>query len=181
MVAKMRIGTSVDVANNEQVQRCFVWLAELAQQRSPDPSTRNAALIVTSDQIRCAGVNTFPDGIKPNAERLGRPQKYDYLIHAEAAAIASAARQGVIAKGATMLALWAACPSCAQLIVECGIKELIVPMRILTNTPPSWKARVELGLGILKEAGVAVRPFDGVSDGTMMLIASTFVPLFAEP
>ena len=177
----MRIGADFDVSNNEQIQRCFVWLAELAQQRSPDPSTRNAALIVIGDQIRCAGINTFPDGVMSNAERLERPQKYDYLIHAEAAAIASAARQGVMTKGSTMLALWAACPICAQLIICCGVSELIIPSRILANTPPSWTVRVELGLGLLKEAGVTVREFDGVSDGTKMLIASTFVPLFAEP
>lgn len=180
-VSSMPIGSNFDLSNSEQIQRCFVWLAEQAHQKSPDPSTRNAAAIVTNDQIRCAGVNTFPEGIRSSDERLTRPQKYDYLIHAESAAIASAARQGVRTNDGTMLALWAACPSCAQLIVECGVRTLIVPSRIMANTPQSWKLRVELGLAILKEGGVIVQEFDGVEDGTTMLIDSTFVPLFAGP
>lgn len=46
-------------------------------------------------------------------------------VHAEANAIAFAARYGVQLKGSTLYCNWSPCYECAKLIIQAGIKEVI--------------------------------------------------------
>jgi deoxycytidylate deaminase len=87
--------------------------------------------------------------------------KYDWLIHAEADAIASAATEfGAPCGNLSMYALWAACPSCAVLIAQTDICEVVTLQRLYDSTPDRWRARVDTGLRVLRAAGVAVRFYD---------------------
>lgn len=66
--------------------------------------------------------------------------------HAEAGAIAFAARKGVALEGSTLYTTLSPCLSCAKLIVNSGISRVVYQQ----------KYRDESGLALLKQAGVIV-------------------------
>jgi len=123
---------------------------------SGDSRTKNAAR-VSVDGLAIYGVNGPPGSIAmPDGE-----DKYDWFVHAEASAIASAAACGIRTRRMTMHALWASCPSCATLIVASGIEEVVTLKRLHDLTPERWQAKVACGLRILAAGGVKVTMFDG--------------------
>lgn len=138
----------------------FRYLVESAMLYSDDPRTKNAAGLFEQDAVlpRCAGANQLPSWIVSRTIPEGE-SKYDWLVHAEAAAIANAAF-GTLSRSVSMYALWAACPSCAVLIAQAGIRKVVTLQRLYDSTPDRWKAKVDTGLRILRAAGVAVRFYD---------------------
>ena len=131
-------------------------LACRAMGRSGDSRTKNAAC-VSARGIDIYGVNGPPGSIAmPDGE-----DKYDWFVHAEAAAIAHAAACGYSTVGMTMHALWASCPSCATLIAASGIEEVVTLKRLHDLTPERWQEKVATGLRILAAGGVKVTMFDG--------------------
>lgn len=121
--------------------------------RSTDPSTQNAALLVRDDGPEVEAVNAFPVGVTESPERWERPQKYDFVEHAERAVIYEAARRGLVTQGRTMVCPWAACADCARAIVGAGIRRLV---RQTVPEAAHWGAQVAVGDTILREAGVEV-------------------------
>lgn len=109
------------------IQRKALWDAyRIARDNSTDPSTQNAAVLYDAQGcVLAEGWNCFPNGFEETPERWGRPQKYQYVEHAERNSIYCAARLGVATKGATMVAPWAACFDCARAIIQAGITTLI--------------------------------------------------------
>lgn len=98
----------------------------IAASCSTDPSTQNAAVIYDNfGQVLAEGWNGFPRGFAESPNRWERPQKYQYVEHAERNAIYCAARLGVSTRHATMVAPWAACYDCARAIIQAGIETLI--------------------------------------------------------
>lgn len=152
----------------------FRLLARLAAAASHDNNTRNAAMVDNANW----GVNCFPGRTRMMESRLLHEVKYDYLIHAEAALVASCASRGGAMDGRTVYALWAACPACAHLLAHARIKELVIPRATYEATPQRWKAKVNLGLDLLTESRVDITFFDGEDDGTTMLLGGKEVPVF---
>ena len=133
----------------------------------PDPSTQNAALLI-NDHVSCCmlfAVNDFPAGIDYSDERLTSPLKYNYVEHAERNVIYEAAYQGVSTYDLTMVCPWAACPDCARAIIISGIRELVTHQQALDDTPERWWPAVEIGIDMLREAGVVVTIYDGAVGG----------------
>jgi dCMP deaminase len=79
-----------------------------ATQHSHDPETQNGAVLVTSRQTIYAA-NCIPPGVARPEHRLSRPFKYDFIEHAERAAIYKAAATGAATAGATLYCPWFAC------------------------------------------------------------------------
>lgn len=123
--------------------------------KSPDPSTQLAAIVVESDTgIGSFGVNHVvapEDGWESD-----RDKKLAATIHAEVAALLRAARDGVVADGATLYGTWVACESCARAIVEACVARVVTSARTYRDTPERWQAQVDRGLGILWSNGVEV-------------------------
>jgi len=65
-------------------------------------------------------------------------------VHAEANAIAFAARYGIAVEGATLYTSVSPCPDCAKLIINSGIKQVIYYERY----------RLTEGLDMLEDAGI---------------------------
>jgi dCMP deaminase len=59
-------------------------------------------------------------------ERLERPEKYHWMVHAEANSVANAARNGVALKGGTVYSSFLPCADCARLIVQSGVVRVVV-------------------------------------------------------
>jgi dCMP deaminase len=135
------------------------WLraACLEAARSHDPSTQNAAIIVTLDSLVAVGINKVPGGVYPLPTRLVRPEKYEYVEHAERAAIYSACRYGMTTKGATMFCPWFACVDCARGIILSGIRQVVGHVRTRAATPERWLESIQKAEAMLDEAGVGMR------------------------
>lgn len=70
-------------------------------------------------------------------------------VHAEANAIAWAAREGIRTNGSTIYSTHSPCRSCAQLILAAGISEVVY----------DGEYRDRSGLYLLNDSAVVIRPF----------------------
>lgn len=127
----------------------FMGIAQLYAQRSTCLRGQVGAVIVMEGRPIAAGYNGAPPGmdhcldvgcdvpdctcdltgteIREDGHEEGCPHELgcQRTIHAEANAIAWAARLGVRVWGATMFSTHSPCRSCAQLIVSCGIQDFV--------------------------------------------------------
>lgn len=104
----------------------FMDIALSVSKRSPDAETQCGAVIVSpSNEIITTGYNghmrDIPNDVLPNL----RPDKYDWMIHAEHNAILSCARQGKSPRGATIYVTHEPCINCYQDMWQVGIKEIV--------------------------------------------------------
>lgn len=138
----------------------FLELARVHSLISKDPSSKIGAVIVGPDrEIRSAGYNGFPRGIKDTEERLNsREEKYRIVVHAECNAILGAARVGTPLKDCTLYLSspfgGAPCTRCTVEIIQAGIKEVVGHTG---NCPDRWKDDLEYSKSILKEAEIVYR------------------------
>lgn len=124
---------------------------------SPDPSTQNGAVLVNGrGEIIGRGHNRFAAGVAATPGRLAvRAQKYPRTLHAEEGAIWDAVRDGRNIEGATLYVGWFCCAHCAIAILESGIGKVVghADHPGVVDQHGQWKALVEIGLGMLDEAG----------------------------
>lgn len=125
-----------------------------AQTFSGDSTTKVGALLLKNGTLLAAGANTLARGVAPTADRLARPAKYAWMVHAELNAIADAARRGVAVEGATCAITLYPCATCAKALVQAGIR------RIVTVEPswgdPTWGHEFAVARDVLRESGVHV-------------------------
>jgi dCMP deaminase len=127
-----------------------------AVRHSHDPDTQNGAVLVAAEGTVYAA-NCVPPGVARPEHRLSRPFKYDFIEHAERAAIYKAAEIGLETAGATLYCPWFACTDCARAIVSAGIREVVGLIALRNATPARWLLNVELAEKMLEEAGVSQR------------------------
>jgi dCMP deaminase len=134
----------------------FVPLVQELALLSKDPSTKvGAAIFGPGMEIRATGWNGFPRGVVDSEKRLNdRPTKYKFVVHAEANAIANAARSGVALEGCTLLVTALhPCNDCAKLIIQSGIKKVYAP---LPNDDERWADNFEIAATMFRESDVSV-------------------------
>jgi len=132
----------------------FMKIAHLVAERSTCLRRRVGAIIVKDKRIISTGYNGAPRGVAhcldtgclreqrgiPSGER----QELCRGAHAEQNAIIQAASSGVSMEGATMYSTTAPCSTCAKMIINAGIRRLVLGGRY----PDS------LGEALIEEAGV---------------------------
>lgn len=134
----------------------FMRLAREISTWSKDPSSKIGAVIVNEDRhILATGYNGFPRGIEDTEERLNdREQKYPKIVHAETNALMNALYNGVCVKGAAIYVYGLpVCPDCAKLIIQSGIKRIVLspdPYISITNWSDKWN---NLSKPMFKEVG----------------------------
>lgn len=134
----------------------FIGIAKAVAAMSKDKSTKVGALILgPALEIRAQGWNGFPRGVVDSDVRLNdRPTKYRYVVHAEANAIANAARSGVSTDGCSLLVTALhPCNECAKLIIQAGIRTVYAP---LPDVDGRWADSFEIAAQMFNEAGVSV-------------------------
>ena len=103
----------------------FINIAKQVATRSIDESTQVGCVITTEDHsIISTGYNSPPRGINDSAVPQTRPEKYDWMIHAEDNAIANAARLGVCTNGGTAYCTEFPCSRCMGVLINAGIKKI---------------------------------------------------------
>ena len=111
----------------------FMNMAELVATRSQCHSRQVGAVIVRNKHCIATGYNGVPSGVVPCGECLrhqyGVPSGVGYdicpAVHAEANAIAQAAKLGISTVGATMYINCEPCKGCVGLTINAGIVKLV--------------------------------------------------------
>jgi len=131
----------------------LINIAQAVSARSIDPNTKVGCVLVDKKySILSTGYNSPPRGIKDNEVPLVRPDKYDWIIHAEANAIANAARVGTSLDECISYSTHRPCSSCLKLLISAGCKKIIFkPTKYeMMDTDADW----HLMSRICKEAGI---------------------------
>lgn len=127
--------------------------------KSKDRNTQFGAVVVgPAHEVRTIGYNGFARGVDDDVdERHERPEKYRWVVHAEANAIINAARCGTPLDGTTMYSLGPPCSECAKLIINTGIVEVVYPVSSLEDFRKRWADDIIFADKMLTEAGIEVR------------------------
>ncbi len=133
----------------------FLALAMHIADWSKHRTTKVGCVVVDDDRrIRVTGYNGFPRGVTDLPERLAdRPTKLLLSVHAEANAVATAARSGVSLAGCTAYITHPPCAACAASLVQAGIKRVVFQGQLRAD----WADSEAAGRLLMDEAGVAWR------------------------
>lgn len=159
-------------------EAAFLRQAYIAATHSPDPSTQNGAVLVGGNLIISTDCNRTPTGVNLNSFRLTRPQKYDYIVHAEVSTVLRGFRSTQngtnIQPFDELYVIWYACSDCARVIIESGIKRIVGHWQAheftMNHGQPKWRDSVQAGLEMLIESGVQCQWYDGPIDGPAVLM-----------
>jgi dCMP deaminase len=106
------------------------------------------------------GYNGFPRGVVDDVRLYERDIKLKIIVHAEANAIAAAARNGYSVKGATAFITHPPCVQCASLLIQAGITKVVYT----EGTKPSkWEQEWLMAVSMLREAGVMVAEVEDIN------------------
>jgi dCMP deaminase len=131
----------------------FLELAKHISQWSKDPSTQVGAAAVRDRRILATGYNGFPRGVADLPGRLeNRSEKYLRTVHAEANAIAQAARNAICLDGADIY-VWpfVPCSSCCTLLIQAGFSRVVVPDLPI---PDRWEESFQMSQEMFQEAQI---------------------------
>lgn len=102
----------------------FFATATLWSRKSHDAQTKCGCVLVKNKTVISTGYNGFIRGINDNALPNTRPEKYPFMIHAEANAVYNAAREGQSTVNARAYITAIPCRNCLQMLWQCGITEI---------------------------------------------------------
>lgn len=139
----------------------FVPIAQAFAAMSKMPGTRVGCVILGHNrEVLSSGWNGAPRGSKADTDdRLAtRESRLDWVVHAEANAIANAARSGVTLDGATLICTLMPCMTCAKLIVQSGIDLVLCPAPGEDNA--RWGREFDLTRTLLDECNVGLVHYD---------------------
>ncbi len=111
------------------------------------------AVAVKDRRILATGYNGFPRGVADLPGRLeNRNEKYLRTVHAEANAIAQAAKNAISLADADIY-VWPfiPCSSCCTLLIQAGIRRVVVPN---TTIPDRWEESFNMSQAMFSEAGI---------------------------
>ncbi len=97
--------------------------AYLAATRSHDPDTQHGAVLADHNhRVIGVGYNGFPRGGDESVYPTRRPDKYAYMVHAEANALYNCALRPCLA---TLYVTGLPCPQCMLALIQCGVKRVV--------------------------------------------------------
>ena len=132
----------------------FMGVAQLAAERSKDPSTQVGACIVDGEKrILSTGYNGFPHGCSDDEFPWNRDEskgdtKYQYVVHAELNAILNASGKSLA--GSTLYVGLFPCNECAKAIIQAGVKEVLYLSDKYKTTPNTVASRKMLNAAGIK-------------------------------
>lgn len=142
------------MASYERLTREFYYLevARLTAQRGTCSRAQVGAILVRGKRIIATGYNGAPPGM-PHCEHSSDEHPNSgckTAVHAEANALAFAARHGVSVEGGEMWCTHAPCLACAQLILSAGLWQVNYNMHYRDTS----------GVKLLHQAGLEVISHD---------------------
>lgn len=104
----------------------YMDIAKRVSEMSYDSDTQVGAIIVKNGNIISMGWNGTPAGFPNDCKHPSTGATLPYVIHAEANAICKLSRDGGNGLDATLYTTVAPCMECTKLILQSGIKEVII-------------------------------------------------------
>lgn len=157
--------TELCLTTGEIAKKMLTAAYEYANETSPDPSTKNGAILVDKyHRILTYGVNRFPRGVAETESRLtDKETKYRLVVHAENGAIFNAARHGKAVHGSTLYCPFYACSECAKAIIQGGVIRVVghAQLMALASEHTTWVKSIVDAWDMLHEAGVECDLYDG--------------------
>ena len=137
----------------------FIAMAELVSTWSKDPSTQVGCVLVDpkTRSIISTGYNGLARGVDDSKGRIEtRPDKYDWVVHAERNAVLNAARRGIATEGAVAYMNYAPtpCSVCAGALAQAGVVLVVGPDRTFDGKGRDKHYHLEISPTMLAEAGV---------------------------
>lgn len=154
--------------------------------RSKDPSTQHGAVIVDNKhRIQSTGYNGAPAAMSDNDIDWSRPQKYPFIVHAEANAIDNAHGHPDILHSSTLYVTGPPCSGCSMHATRKGIKKIIYgPQSSKMVDDADWENTKE----ICKKGNVTLERYAGnlnwIRDRLMWMeenMNEVFQPTFPLP
>lgn len=101
----------------------YIRRAEVVAENSPDAETKVGSVLISNKtrSVISEGYNGFVRGAADSRIPKTRPEKYKYVIHAEANLIFNAARNGVTTDDCFVVQTHSPCAQCARALYQCGI------------------------------------------------------------
>ena len=142
--------------NNAGAYKKYLPVAEAFAAMSPYKGTKVGALVLGPGfEVRSSGWNGAPRKCAADTDERSaeRDERLRWVMHAEANAIANAARSGVSVHGCVLVVTHTPCLSCAGLIVQSGITAVLAP------PPPqafasAWGEDLQRSAWLFAECGV---------------------------
>lgn len=105
----------------------YMDIATVVAERSHDAETKVGVVLVNNKagNIISTGYNGFVRGAADNSLPNHRPEKYEYIIHAELNLITNCCRNGISTENCTLISTMSPCRSCLRILVNCGITNII--------------------------------------------------------
>jgi dCMP deaminase len=114
----------------------FLDIAKQIAAWSKDPRTKVGCVIVDNDHNQLSGgFNGFPRGVLDDDRLEDHDTKLRISVHAEANAVATAARNGHSLKQSTAYITMQPCPQCAALLIQSGVT------RVVAQANTAWSER----------------------------------------
>ena len=152
----------------------FLLSAALWSQRSHDQETQCGCVLAKDKRIISTGYNGFISNIDDSVLPRTRPDKYPFMIHAEANAVYNAAKNGMSTSGSTCYVTAVPCLSCLQMLHQCGVSEIIFS-DISTPKMEIYSEKYNKVLGLLGNSlSIRYIPKDALETDTLECILETF-------
>ncbi len=102
-------------------------IAAVIAERSHDIETKVGAVLINNESgaIVATGYNGFVRGVDDSLLPNTRPDKYEYILHAEQNLIANSARHGISMENCSLVCTLSPCKHCMRMLVNCGITKVI--------------------------------------------------------
>jgi len=144
----------------------FLEVARIVSLKSKDVNTKVGCVLVGPQKdIRATGFNGPPRGVEDKPERLERPLKYVYMLHAEQNAVIHAGRERSLGCTAYTYCsppenggVWP-CVDCTKTLINAGIARLVylkIDDSKIVNIKNTWRDNLEHSQIMLKEAGIEI-------------------------
>ena len=102
-------------------------IASVIAERSHDAETKVGAVLINNNSgaIVATGYNGFVRGADDSILPTTRPDKYEYILHAEQNLIANSARHGISMDNCSLVCTLSPCKLCMRMLLNCGITKVI--------------------------------------------------------
>jgi len=101
----------------------YLKRASVVAENSPDEQTKVGSILVSKKtmSVISEGYNGFVRGANDDKLPKTRPEKYEYVVHAEENLICNAARNGVSMSDCFIVQTHSSCIRCSRLLHQAGI------------------------------------------------------------
>lgn len=105
----------------------YMQIATTVAQRSHDAETKVGALLVNlnSGAIIATGYNGFIKGAPDDILPTTRPDKYEYILHAEMNLLTNCARHGISMDNCYLVSTLSPCKLCMRLMINSGVNLVV--------------------------------------------------------